>query len=97
MSLFKPRSKRDKAAKPEANGLQLPVVGNSNGTSPELSLEEKLRMEVRHCPTCSYEVSNPMTDRCPRCFSLIPLSEHTNCGDCSHQGNCVFKQLEEGK
>jgi uncharacterized paraquat-inducible protein A len=56
-------------------------------------LASKLASEVRSCPTCSYTVSNPMTDRCPRCFSSVPLSEHTNCGECSHQGACEFQKL----
>lgn len=56
-------------------------------------LERKLASEVRSCPTCSYVISNPMTDRCPRCFGAVPLSEHTNCGDCSHQGSCEFQKL----
>jgi hypothetical protein len=76
-------------AKPTAN--LLPVLNNTGSES----LEAKLRAEIRHCRTCSYEIINPMTDRCPRCFSLVPLSEHTNCGDCSHQGNCTFQQIQK--
>ncbi len=83
MSLFKSKSSRSR--------LDLPVVGNP----AEPSLERKLAMETRTCPQCSFAISNPMTDRCPRCFGLVPLSEHTNCGECSHQGNCVFKQMEK--
>lgn len=56
-------------------------------------LAAKLASEVRSCATCGYTVTNPMTDRCPRCFSAIALSEHTNCGDCSHQGSCEFQKL----
>jgi hypothetical protein len=75
--------------KPVAN--LLPVLNNTGSES----LEAKLRAELRYCATCNYEIINPMTDRCPRCFSLVPLSEHTNCGDCSHQGNCAFHQIQK--
>jgi hypothetical protein len=57
---------------------------------PATELERKLALEVRLCPTCSYQITNPMNDRCPRCFTVVPLSEHTNCGECSHQGNCTY-------
>jgi hypothetical protein len=59
-----------------------------NGGGAEL--QHKLDMEVRNCPTCNYLITNPMNDRCPRCFTVVPLSEHTNCGECSHQGNCTY-------
>lgn len=64
--------------------LTLPVIQR------EPSLEAKLRAEIRICPTCAYEIVNPMNERCPRCFTTIPSSEHTNCGECSHQGNCEY-------
>jgi uncharacterized paraquat-inducible protein A len=82
MSLFNIKSR--KPAPAPATTFALPVLN-------ELTLEQKLKKELRTCPTCSYSVNNPMTDRCPRCFSLIPLSEHTNCGECSHQGDCTYK------
>jgi hypothetical protein len=67
----------------------LPVVDDG--------LAQKLASELRTCPTCSYSISNPMTDRCPRCFGAVPLSEHTNCGECSHQGACEFQKLQAMK
>lgn len=66
----------------------LPALPVLNGTA-DAELQRKLSMEIRTCPTCSYTVTNPMNDRCPRCFTTVPLSEHTNCGECSHQGNCT--------
>ena len=54
--------------------------------------EEKLRAEQRTCPQCGYDIENPMTDRCPRCFHDIPRQE-TNCGSCTWQGNCEFVHL----
>lgn len=67
------------------------------GVTTELPIAEKLALEVRTCPTCSYTIANPMTDRCPRCFSPVALSEHTNCGECTHQGNCEFEKLKAGR
>lgn len=71
--------------------VDLPIARESG-----ISLDEKLRLESRICGTCGYLINNPMTDRCPRCFATVPLSEHTNCGDCSHQGNCEFRKLRSG-
>lgn len=65
--------------------LDLPILNN-----PAADLERKLALELRTCPTCGYSITNPMNDRCPRCFTTVPLSEHTNCGECSHQGNCTY-------
>lgn len=92
MAFFRTKSKQP--VPPAA--LQLPVVGNSGSTAgaDELSLEQKLELEKRTCATCAYTIHNPMTDRCPRCFSTVPLSEHTNCGDCAHQGNCEFERIK---
>jgi len=78
--------KRKKKQETDSISLDLPVLNNG----VDLSLEQKLQLEVRRCPTCGYTISNPMNDRCPRCFSTVPLSEHTNCGECSHQGNCTY-------
>jgi hypothetical protein len=80
MSLFKRKTK----GMGESMEISLPVLNN-----PEL--QQKLDSEVRTCPTCSYTITNPMNDRCPRCFTVVPLSEHTNCGECSHQGNCTYQ------
>lgn len=80
------RRRKQKGAQTSAPArieLALPVIqGNA--------IEAKLRSEIRFCGTCSYEIHNPMTDRCPRCFSHVALSEHTDCGECSHQGNCTY-------
>lgn len=85
MPLFNTKSRRAEKAETPSATFSLPVLNN-----PATTLQEKLDKEKRSCPTCSYSVNNPMTDRCPRCFSLIPLSEHTNCGECSHQGDCTY-------
>lgn len=84
MSMF--TRKRKAPAAPQV-AFVLPVL------QPEgrAQLEAKLRSEIRYCATCAYEIRNPMTDRCPRCFAQVPLSEHTNCGECSHQGNCTYQ------
>jgi len=71
----------------------LPVLNDGDA----LTLDEKLAMENRRCPTCGYAITNPMNDRCPRCFGIVPLSEHTNCGECSHQGNCSYASNPRAK
>jgi hypothetical protein len=58
------------------------------------TLEEMHRDEQRTCPECKYPVLNPLTDRCPRCFAMVPRVE-TNCGSCTHQGNCEFVHLTQ--
>lgn len=82
MGLFK---RKDRNEVPAAV-LELPVL--NAGANAEL--HRKLDMEIRYCPMCGYKVSNPMNDRCPRCFTVVPLSEHTNCGECTQQGNCTY-------
>jgi hypothetical protein len=62
-------------------------------TSPEHLA--KLQTEERRCPTCTFRIINPMTDRCPRCFSSVPPSDHTNCGECDYQGNCELAQIKK--
>lgn len=85
--------------KAKAQDVREPVQGLSEEFSLDVlnDAEEehraKLKSEVRTCPTCSYEVVNPMTDKCPRCFSTVPLSEHTNCGECDYKGNCALAEI----
>ncbi|KXK57115.1 MAG: hypothetical protein IPM61_03380 [Chlorobi bacterium] len=78
--------KKKEPITPLPGPISIPVL---NGNAA-LTLEQKLELEARHCPTCGYSIINPMNDRCPRCFGVVPLSEHTNCGECSHQGNCTY-------
>jgi hypothetical protein len=52
-------------------------------------LEERLRRERRACAHCGYEIANPLTDRCPRCFARVERVE-TGCGSCTHAGACEF-------
>ena len=70
--------------------LELEVLPAS---SPEH--RAKLQTEERRCPTCRFMIINPMTDRCPRCFSSVPPSDHTNCGECDYQGNCELAQIKK--
>jgi hypothetical protein len=56
---------------------------------PVVPLEERLREERRSCPACAYKIANPLTDRCPRCFALVPRVD-VQCGSCTHQGACEF-------
>jgi|GEM_PF-1339938 len=81
MGLFKRRNGTEAVQPMPA----LPILN-----SHDAGLREKLNLEIRRCPVCGYSIANPMNDRCPRCFTTVPLSEHTNCGECSHQGNCTY-------
>jgi predicted Zn-ribbon and HTH transcriptional regulator len=54
--------------------------------------DDQLRREKRQCPRCGYDIMNPLSDRCPRCFSAVERTE-TNCGSCTWQGNCEFGHL----
>lgn len=78
--------KKKSIATPPPEQISLPVLDGKAA----LTLDQKLELETRHCPTCGYTITNPMNDRCPRCFGVVPLSDHTNCGECSHQGNCTY-------
>jgi hypothetical protein len=52
------------------------------------SLEEKRQREVRHCPQCQMEISNPFVFRCPRCFAIVPTQE-PGCASCVHRMSCT--------
>ncbi|MCE2503823.1 MAG: hypothetical protein J4G05_07165 [Chlorobi bacterium] len=88
MGLFKP--KRDESDQKLSEQFSLTVLDNASAEH-----QAKLREEVRICPTCFYQIINPMTDRCPRCFSYVELSEHTNCRECDYQGNCALVDLNK--
>jgi hypothetical protein len=83
--MFKRKAKQEAVPAGGSTMIELPVLNAGNA-----ELMQKLDLELRLCPTCSYRIVNPMNDRCPRCFTVVPLSEHTNCGECSHQGNCTY-------
>ena len=70
------------------------MTGNANPPQGEraASHEEQLQREQRRCPECGYAILNPLTDRCPRCFSAVERTE-THCGSCTWQGNCEFAHL----
>jgi hypothetical protein len=59
-----------------------------------LSLQQKLTREMRICPTCSLEITNPFTERCPRCFTLLPKLS-LNCQGCIHQLLCPVAQFSK--
>lgn len=86
------RERRDAGRnEPGSHRLELDIL-----VASEAHLE-KLRTEERLCSTCGFTIINPMTDRCPRCFSSVPPSDHTNCGECDYQGNCELARVAKGK
>ncbi len=42
---------------------------------------------VRCCPQCFYELLDPLSDKCPRCFALVPRA-NTTCTGCLHRAEC---------
>ncbi len=70
---------------PPALDLSLPVLPAFD------SLESKLQAEGRHCPSCGYDVKNPHSERCPRCFVAVPKSKHTNCSSCAFTQGCPMQ------
>ena len=56
-----------------------------NTNSP--TLEEQLKLEERVCPDCSYHVTNPLYERCPRCYAVLPKLE-LYCQGCLHHSHC---------
>jgi len=52
-----------------------------------LSLEQQLKLEVRVCPQCRCEISNPFITRCPRCLTTVPTQE-LGCALCIHRMSC---------
>jgi hypothetical protein len=58
----------------------------------ELSLEEKLNSEVRVCPQCRYELRDPFLQRCPRCFSSVPVVD-PGCRGCFHRKSCPVAKI----
>ena len=52
-----------------------------------ITLEEKLRLELRTCPRCHYKISSPFAERCPRCLADVPVNDH-GCNKCVHNSGC---------
>ena len=58
--------------------------------SAEIALREKLATEIRRCPQCNLEVTNPFIERCPRCFASIPRLS-LDCTGCFYRTICPVK------
>jgi predicted amidophosphoribosyltransferase len=56
--------------------------------------EEQLQRERRQCSRCGYDILNPLTDRCPRCFNHVERTV-LHCGSCTWQGSCEFAYVTE--
>jgi len=52
-----------------------------------ITLEEKLRTEIRICPKCRNPIENPFAERCPRCLTPVPVFD-PGCGNCVHSSGC---------
>ena len=86
------RKSEEKERLRKTESLALTVVQDATAAH-----RAKLASEARLCPGCSFRVINPMTDRCPRCFGAVPPSDHTNCGECDHVGNCDLASVMNQK
>jgi hypothetical protein len=52
-----------------------------------ITLEQQRKLEVRNCPRCRIEITNPFITRCPRCLAIVPTQE-TGCDLCIHRMSC---------
>jgi hypothetical protein len=55
----------------------------------ENSLAKQLKREIRVCPTCNYEVTNPFTEKCLRCLTAVPKLE-LYCDSCISSKQCQY-------
>ena len=62
--------------------------------STGLTLEAQLRTEVRACPRCKFEISNPFIERCPRCLTAVPVND-PGCSKCVHNSSCPVASVKE--
>jgi rubrerythrin len=59
-------------------------------------LEEPLKQETRVCRTCNYEVTNPFTEKCPRCLTAVPKIE-VYCESCISSKQCHYTRKVENE
>ena len=93
--LFSRRKKKEKGSREKellTEEFSLTVLNDAGEEH-----QARLRSEIRNCPECAYQIVNPMTDRCPRCFTSVPPSEHTNCGECDYKGNCALAEVQQSR
>ncbi len=55
-----------------------------------MALREKLATEIRRCPQCHLEVTNPFVERCPRCTTVVPR-QALECTGCFYRSICPVK------
>jgi len=53
------------------------------------SPDEKLHCESRICPRCQCQITSPLTARCPRCLTALPLID-PGCNVCLHSSKCAI-------
>ncbi|HUN65027.1 MAG TPA: hypothetical protein VMW43_02930 [Bacteroidota bacterium] len=56
----------------------------------EMELKEKLLSELRRCPECRMEITDPFVERCPRCYAKVPRGS-VDCSGCFHKSICPIK------
>ncbi len=64
------------------------------GTGHNLTLEAKLQTELRICPTCRCEITNPFSERCPRCLTIVPVND-PGCSKCVHNSGCPVAHVKK--
>jgi predicted amidophosphoribosyltransferase len=58
-----------------------------------LSLDQQLQLEKRICTQCGMEITNPFTNRCPRCLADVPVND-PGCARCLHSTGCPAKRFK---
>lgn len=58
-----------------------------------ISLEAKLRAEIRICLQCRNSIENPFAERCPRYLAVIPVT-NPGCSRCIHNSACPATSLK---
>ncbi|MBI3578776.1 MAG: hypothetical protein HY089_05110 [Ignavibacteriales bacterium] len=61
-----------------------------------MTLEEQLRSEARMCSQCSYIITNPFTERCPRCLTVVPVMD-PGCSKCIHNAGCPASSMKKAQ
>ncbi len=58
------------------------------------TLDQQLQQEQRVCPQCRYTLTNPFSERCPRCLTFVPVND-PGCSKCVHQSGCPVAHISK--